>query len=106
MNVNINKRIENKAIQMAERMGETLDAFVQRAICNQLKIDSVVMEDTITETDEIHTYPIGRASGGTLIKVLRDKGIEAESYRGENRNYYLKAPISPEDFEYIKKNPD
>ena len=103
MNVDINKRIENNAIQMAEQMGETLDAFVQRAICNQLRIDSVVMEDWIEETPEVHTYPLGRANGDTLKRALRHKGIEAESYRGEDRNYYLKAPISPEDFEYVQK---
>ena len=103
MDVNINKRIENNAIQMAEQMGETLDAFVQRAICNQLRIDSVVMEYWIEETPEVHTYLIGRGNGSTLIEVLEHKGIKAESYRGEDQNYYLKAPISPEAFEYIKE---
>lgn len=102
MNVNINKRIEDNAIQMAEEMDETLDAFVQRAIRNQLRIDSVVMEDIIEKTDEIHTYPLGRSSGSTLIEVLKHKGIDAESYKDEKRNYYLKAPISQEDFEYAK----
>lgn len=88
---------------MAKCMGETLDAFVQRAIRTQLKIDSVVLEDWIEPTNEVNTYPIGRSSGGGLVKVLNDKGIEAEVYRDEDKNFHLKAPISKEDFEYIKE---
>ena len=102
MDIELNKRILYEAMDMAANMGETLDAFIQRAICNQLYIDSVVLEKVITETEEMHNYPIGRASGSTLIGVLADKGIAAESFKDEDKNYYLKTRISPEDFKYLK----
>lgn len=103
MEINITKKAENEAAKMAANMGETLDEFIERAIHTQIKIDSVVLEDSIAKTEEVHIYPVKPASAGPILRVLRDKGIVAKKHIDENKNYYIKAAISKEDFEYAEK---